>query len=154
MQGVYLLHFDQPVNFSKTRRYGDERHYLGCSVNIKSRVAQHFSGEGSLMTKEALSQGIVMTLAAIYPIGLVNEEQILTRIGAKKFCPICAIEAAPPKNINKLPGVKMFRLKNNRKCEDCNRVIRAGTTAGVFEGKLLCYRDIKSRGARPTKGAQ
>lgn len=141
MQGVYLLHFDKPLKFAKADLYGDERHYIGCSRDIEKRVGEHLAGTGALMTKAAVSSGVTMTLAGLFPVRkdnrLVEAEQMLTRIGAKQFCFICqAAEYVAEHTMAKSPVVT---TKQEHRCWKCGRTIKPGTKAGVMDGTIVCY---------------
>lgn len=141
MQGVYMLHFDREIKgYSKYQLYGDKRHYIGCSTDIDHRVKQHLAGEGSKMTQHALSQGIEMRLAAIYPVGLVRTEQALTRAGASKLCPICVREQfKEPSKPKPAKGLTVRRLKQSSTCVLCFKRLRAGTAVVITGVGPECY---------------
>lgn len=92
--GVYVLHFDSPVNYADAFKYGDStgRHYIGSSSDIQWRIWNHRQGEGSGMTKAALKQGIGFKLAGVFPGYAVEMEMALIRAGAKNICTHCLTE--------------------------------------------------------------
>lgn len=141
MKGIYLLHFDKEVDYKDYKKYGDKRHYIGCSLDISERLKQHYAHNGSLMTMAALDQGITMTHAASWPIGLVAEEQRLTKIGATRLCPICQMEAYTPPTIAK--DKTFVRTKTTHTCVQCGKTIRENVTAAVSNIGLICYYHAK-----------
>jgi hypothetical protein len=148
LHGVYIIHFDKEVKYDKSQRYGDSRHYIGQSVDIGNRIAQHYLGEGSLMTKAAKSQGITMTLAAIFPGGLVEVEQHLTRFGATKLCPLCTMESTPDLSVaankeRRVSGLnRVVTTRVGYSCCQCGRAIRAGGKAQVTAHGMRCYAHV------------
>lgn len=91
--GSYILHFDKPVPYEKSKLYGDGQHYIGASVDIPRRVATHKLGLGSKMTKIAIAEEIPFVLVAVFPTTVGDKpyyvESLLTTIGASSYCPIC-----------------------------------------------------------------
>jgi len=79
--GCYLLHFDRPIYRAQ--------HYLGWSVNIARRVAQHQRGKGARLVAQALAAGIVVDLVRVWPEVDKAEERALKRRGPKAQCPEC-----------------------------------------------------------------
>ena len=148
LRGVYIIHFDEAVEYDNSQRYGDSRHYIGQSTDISHRFAQHYLGEGSLMTKAAKSQGVIMTLAAIFPVGLVEVEQHLTRYGATKLCPLCTMESTPELSVaaqKKKRGsgpYKIVTTKVEHSCCQCGKVIRVGSKSQITADGMRCYAHV------------
>ncbi len=81
MQGCYLLHFYRPIYRAQ--------HYLGWSVNIARRVAQHQRGKGARLVAQALTAGIGVDLVRVWPEVDKVKERALKRLGPKGQCPKC-----------------------------------------------------------------
>jgi hypothetical protein len=86
MEGVYLLHFDEPL-----RR--DDRavvsHYLGFSSRIEDRLHHHVNGNGNGLVAAAARKGAIR-LVRVWLHGDRNYERALkNQRNAPRFCPIC-----------------------------------------------------------------
>lgn len=134
VQGVYILHFSRPIDrnvYRHYRRYGDRLHYVGQSKDIIKRLAAHRSGEGSLVTKAVVERGITLSLSSIFPIGLVKEEQVITRIGATKLCSICQIEKLGTE-VQVDEKYQVFNSRYESKCSICDgKPIKVGQLAAM-----------------------
>lgn len=120
---------------------------MGCSTDIFQRIGSHRAGAGSKMTQAAIKQGIKGRVAAVFPGDTYKIEQILTRIGVSKFCPICVTE-----DYSLRPASKIDKkdLEGSFTCPKCKA--RPGEKCkGPNGGKLtsgLRYHIERSRTAR------
>lgn len=135
LQGVYILHYSRSIDrniYPKYKRYGGRKHYVGQSKDIVKRVQQHKSGEGAEITQACLAHGIELALTSVFPVGLLKEEQIITRIGAEKFCSVCQMEKLGTTVLidNKYATIT---AKYNLTCSMCGKAIRKGSLAGVHK---------------------
>lgn len=134
VSGVYILHYAKDIDkniYSKYRRFGDRRHYVGQSKDIFKRVNQHFTGQGSKCTKAVHDHGIKMTLSAILPIGFVKEEQIITRLGASQVCPLCIIKNKGTQVIID-SKYSVFTASREYDCSfGCKTPVTPGSLAGI-----------------------
>jgi predicted GIY-YIG superfamily endonuclease len=80
---VYLLHFSEPIKHA--------RHYLGYTrVSVYDRLIEHNAGRGARLTQVAVSMGIELHLARIWPgADRKFERRLKNRNNAPKLCPIC-----------------------------------------------------------------
>ncbi len=80
---IYLIHFDQP--------YKHARHYVGSADDVQARLHQHRAGAGARLTQVAVSAGIGLVLARVWPGGRAEER--LLKVSYKHcfttLCPIC-----------------------------------------------------------------
>lgn len=85
---VYLLHFSKP--------YKHCRHYLGLTKDmneLRRRIRDHRSGNGTGLTRAAVENGITLILAQVWPDGDREfEVKMKKQLGASRFCPICQLE--------------------------------------------------------------
>jgi hypothetical protein len=105
------------------------------------------AGEGSKMTKAAIAQGILGRVAAVFPGDTYNIEQILTRIGASKFCPICVTEEYNLKPIKKIDKNDLERSFNCPRCKARPNEKCKGPSGGPLTNGLR-YHLERSRVAR------
>lgn len=92
-KGVYLLHFDEPLDPSTPNR---ARHYIGYADNINHRVSQHRKGRGSKFCAVAKERGIAFHLARTWPgEGRDFERQLKGRKNAPRDCPFCQLDKQP-----------------------------------------------------------
>jgi predicted GIY-YIG superfamily endonuclease len=80
---VYLLHFDQP--------YRHARHYVGWTLNVKRRLAEHEAGQGARLLAVVRAAGIGWQLARMWPGSRVRERQIKRQGGHSRQCPLCGV---------------------------------------------------------------
>lgn len=89
MNGVYLLHFNQP--------YQHARHYLGYADDITRRLKDHRKGTGARLTQVLKANRISFRLAATWPGADRHfERRLKNRKNAAKLCPICRFQALIP----------------------------------------------------------
>lgn len=112
-RGVYILHFKKGINHELSKKYGDSKHYVGCSENIYRRVGQHRDGTGSVITKYLLKEGVDFFVAAMFPGETYAVEAMITKLGATSFCPICRAESIQKKK-RKLENNKRVMQKNRK----------------------------------------
>lgn len=80
---VYLLHFDQP--------YGHARHYLGWTLDLDARLAEHAAGRGARLLAVAQAAGVTWQLARTWQGGRARERQLKNQGGASRRCPLCGV---------------------------------------------------------------
>lgn len=92
MASVYLIHFDKPIgNPDKAR--GQAQHYIGFAKNLKRRIAEHQSGNGSRILQVVNEQGIGWRVARTWSHGSRGLERRLKNYHkARQLCPICRAE--------------------------------------------------------------
>ena len=87
--GCYLLHFSEPIGSDLHRA----SHYLGwAKSSIAKRFAQHAAGHpySASITKNAVSRGVTLTVARIWPdTDRTFERHLKNRKNSAYFCPIC-----------------------------------------------------------------
>jgi predicted GIY-YIG superfamily endonuclease len=80
---VYLLHFDRP--------YKHARHYVGWTLDVKRRLAEHAAGRGARLLAVVAEAGIGWQLARMWPGGPPRERQIKAQGGHSRQCPLCGV---------------------------------------------------------------
>jgi len=80
---VYLLHFDRP--------YKHARHYLGWTVDLRTRMADHAAGRGSRLLAVVTAAGIGWQLARTWVGDRARERQLKRQGGASRLCPCCGV---------------------------------------------------------------
>jgi predicted GIY-YIG superfamily endonuclease len=87
----YLIHFHEP--------YRHARHYLGSTINLRRRLAEHASGRGARLIAVIQAEGIGWEVARLWPGGRARERQLKTQGGHARLCPLCGITPrALPRN--------------------------------------------------------
>lgn len=81
---VYLLHFDRP--------YEHARHYLGWTVDLPARLAEHAAGRGARLLTVVRAAGIGWALARTWPGDRHRERQLKRQGGASRRCPLCGVQ--------------------------------------------------------------
>ena len=85
MQGVYLLHFEKPINDRHPAR-----HYLGFSRNVFWRIRQHHKGKGARLCQVAKERGIDFIVADIWYLGdRALERKLKSQKNSPRLCPVC-----------------------------------------------------------------
>lgn len=86
---VYLLHLDPPVEHA--------RHYLGWTLDVDRRLAQHQRGAGSPLVAAAVAAGSTVVLARTW-VGVDRffERRLKNRHAAPKLCPVCSGDHVQP----------------------------------------------------------
>ncbi|MGH3525757.1 MAG: hypothetical protein ACRDQ6_00400 [Pseudonocardiaceae bacterium] len=92
---VYLLHFD--------RRYRHAGHYLGWTVDLPARLAEHAAGRGARLLAVVHEAGISWQLARTWVGPRGRERQLKRQGGASRCCPLCGVR--PRTIIVRAPGV-------------------------------------------------
>lgn len=77
---IYLLHFSRP--------YKHATHYLGWTLNLDARLAEHKKGRGARLLEVVAAEGITWTLARTWE-GDRYRERAFKQRGKGKICPIC-----------------------------------------------------------------
>jgi predicted GIY-YIG superfamily endonuclease len=80
---VYLLHFDRP--------YKHARHYVGWTLDVKRRLAEHEAGRGARLLAVVHEAGIGWQLARMWSGGPARERQIKAQGGHARQCPLCGV---------------------------------------------------------------
>lgn len=85
---VYLLHLDSKLGTDHPK--GGAGHYLGTTVDLDRRLAQHRDGTGARIMAAAAERGIGFTVVRTWPGGRDRERQLKRQHNAPKLCPRCA----------------------------------------------------------------
>lgn len=86
MATVYLIHFDQPIGNERHRA----QHYIGYTKNLKRRLVEHSSGNGSRIVNVVVELGISWQLVKTWTDGTRELERRLKRQKhAWRHCEIC-----------------------------------------------------------------
>lgn len=92
---LYLLHFADP--------YYHAEHYLGSSIHLADRLADHANGRGSCLTRALVAAGAEWQLAAVYlprphcPHTIRElESRAKRRHNSAAYCPICCHASIAP----------------------------------------------------------
>jgi predicted GIY-YIG superfamily endonuclease len=85
---VYLLHFDQP--------YRHARHYIGWTLDLAARLAEHARGQGARLLAVVRDAGIGWRLARTWPGTRARERQLKRQGGASRRCPCCGVRPRTP----------------------------------------------------------
>lgn len=80
---IYLLHFTAPV--------GHARHYLGSTVCVETRLAEHRSMQGARLTQVAVQRGANLLLVRTWAGGRKKERAIKEayKHAFTHLCPLC-----------------------------------------------------------------
>ena len=87
---VYLVHLETRLGSSHPN--GSAGHYIGMTVNLAQRLAQHRDGVGARMLAAANERGIGYTVVRTWPGGRERERQLKRQRNAPRLCPACATE--------------------------------------------------------------
>jgi Predicted endonuclease containing a URI domain len=90
---VYLIHFARPIG-DLANPHGQAQHYMGYTKDIKRRMAEHFSGNGSALMSAVTGQGVPWVLAKVWEGGRDLERQLKRRHNHASLCPICKGEVS------------------------------------------------------------
>ena len=80
MKGVYLLHFDDPIEHAQ--------HYIGYSKNLCRRMKEHRSGKGSPLVK--VTKGKFSIVRIWKDKNIKFERKLHNYKNSRKLCPICS----------------------------------------------------------------
>ncbi len=82
MEGVYLIHFDEP--------YMHARHYLGYSTNLDARLEAHRLGQGARLLEVVSDAGIGYTVVRVWEGADRNfERRLKKQKNSPRLCPVC-----------------------------------------------------------------
>ena len=85
MQGtVYLLHFERPI--CPTRPC---QHYLGYTIDLDARLAEHRAGRGARLTQVAVERGIAFEVVRTWAGDRTFERRLKHRKESPRLCPVC-----------------------------------------------------------------
>lgn len=94
----YLLHLERPVEHAQ--------HYIGTTDRgVYTRYVEHVTGQGSPLIREAIRQGILVSLVRTWPGGHDVERQLKKGKQTRRLCPICRMEAMQ-RNAEKMRRVR------------------------------------------------
>jgi predicted GIY-YIG superfamily endonuclease len=85
---VYLVHLDQRLGTDHPK--GGAGHYLGQTVDLDRRLAQHREGTGARILAAAVNRGIGFDVVRTWPGGREEERQLKRQHNAPKLCPRCS----------------------------------------------------------------
>jgi hypothetical protein len=84
---VYLIHLDQKLGSDHPK--GRARHYLGTTINLDRRLAQHRDGTGARILAAATARGIGFDVVRTWPGGRDEERRMKKLHNAPRLCPRC-----------------------------------------------------------------
>jgi predicted GIY-YIG superfamily endonuclease len=85
---TYLIHLDQRLGTSHPQ--GGARHYLGQTVDLDRRLAQHRDGTGARILAAAVERGIGFDVVRTWPGGRETERSLKRLHNSPKLCPRCS----------------------------------------------------------------
>jgi hypothetical protein len=84
----YLVHLDQPLG--SAHPLGRARHYLGTTINLDRRLAQHRDGTGARILAAAVQRGIGFDVVRTWDGGRDVERQLKAQHNPRRMCPRCS----------------------------------------------------------------
>lgn len=78
---VYIIHFDRP--------FWHARHYIGSTVNLDRRLAQHRNGTGAKLLRALNRRGISWQVVRTWSGGRTLERILKNRKKSRDLCPVC-----------------------------------------------------------------
>jgi predicted GIY-YIG superfamily endonuclease len=84
----YLVHLATRLGSSHPN--GSAGHYLGTTVNLDRRLAQHRDGTGARILAAAVERGIGFDVVRTWPGGRDEERRLKRQHNAPKLCPRCS----------------------------------------------------------------
>jgi hypothetical protein len=87
---VYLVHLQGRLGSDHPR--GGAQHYLGTTVDLDRRLAQHRDGTAARMLAAANQLGIGYDVVRTWPGGRDVERRLKRQRNAPRMCPTCAPE--------------------------------------------------------------
>jgi hypothetical protein len=88
MATTYLVHLDQALGTDQP--LGGARHYLGQTVDLDRRLAQHRDGTGARILAAAVERGIGFELVRTWPGGRETERRLKRLRNSPRLCPRCS----------------------------------------------------------------
>jgi predicted GIY-YIG superfamily endonuclease len=85
---VYLIHLDRKLGSDHPK--GGAGHYLGTTINLDRRLAQHRDGTGARILAAATARGITFDVVRTWNSGRGVERQMKRQHNAPKLCPRCS----------------------------------------------------------------
>jgi hypothetical protein len=82
---TYLICLDQKLGTDHPR--GGAQHYLGQTVDLDRRLAQHRDGAGARMLAAAVERGISFDVVRTWPGGRDVERQLKRLRNSPRLCP-------------------------------------------------------------------
>lgn len=106
---IYLLHWDNPIVVKQSDRTFDVNHYLGCTVNLTSRLSEHRSSfklrPCLVHALNAFNDHFVVARCWYTPDKTV-EQKLKGSNNLKSYCPICSqLKSHMPRRL--LPQIKI-----------------------------------------------
>ena len=85
---VYLIHLDTKLGYSHPK--GGAGHYLGATINLDRRLAQHREGTGARILAAAAERGIGFDVVRTWDGGRDVERQLKRQHNPRRMCPRCS----------------------------------------------------------------
>ena len=85
---VYLIHLDTKLGSSHPK--GGAGHYLGTTINLDRRLAQHREGIGARILAAAAERGIGFDVVRTWDGGRDVERQLKRQHNPRRMCPRCS----------------------------------------------------------------
>jgi predicted GIY-YIG superfamily endonuclease len=85
---VYLIHLDTKLGSSHPK--GGAGHYLGATINLDRRLAQHREGTGARILAAAAERGIGFDVVRTWDGGRDVERQLKRQHNPRRMCPRCS----------------------------------------------------------------
>jgi hypothetical protein len=87
----YLVHLDQRLGSDHPK--GGAGHYLGTTVDLDRRIAQHRDGTGARILAAAVQRGIGFDVVRTWEGGRDVERRLKRQHNPRRMCPVCSPEA-------------------------------------------------------------
>jgi predicted GIY-YIG superfamily endonuclease len=85
---VYLVHLDRKLGTDHPK--GGAGHYLGTTINLDRRLAQHRDGTGARILAAAAARGIGFDVVRTWDGGRDVERQLKRQHNPRRMCPRCS----------------------------------------------------------------
>jgi hypothetical protein len=85
---VYLVHLETRLGSSHPN--GSAGHYLGTTVDLDRRLAQHREGTGARILAAAVQRGIKFDVVRTWPGGRAEERRLMNHHNSPRLCPRCS----------------------------------------------------------------
>jgi hypothetical protein len=85
---VYLVHLQTKLGSAHPR--GGAGHYLGTTIDLDRRLAQHRDGTGARMLAAAVERGIGFDVVRTWPGGRDKERALKRLRNSPRLCPRCS----------------------------------------------------------------